>query len=117
MYLRSFKSQEKLESANRKSTNYKSAHHKKNESANNKFADDHIGARSRNLTQICGFVICGTYLLTHCAAKAFCYCPAIISHRPRSQNILKERALNPEKDSRIKRPRSQVSLEKSSQNY
>ncbi len=52
-----------------------------------------------------------------CAAKAFCYCPAIISHRPRSQNILKERALNPEKDSRIKRPRSQVSLEKSSQNY
>ncbi len=31
-----------------------------------------------------------------CAAKAFCDCPAIISHRPRSQNILKERALNPE---------------------
>jgi hypothetical protein len=52
-----------------------------------------------------------------CAAEAFCYCPAIISHRPRSQNILKERALNPKKDSRIKRPRSQVSLEKSSQNY
>ena len=52
-----------------------------------------------------------------CAAKAFCYCPAIISRRPRSQNILKEPALNPEKDSRIKRPRSQVSLEKSSQNY
>jgi hypothetical protein len=52
-----------------------------------------------------------------CAAKAFCDCPAIISHRPRSQNILKEPALNPEKDSRIKRPRSQVSLEKSSQNY
>ncbi len=52
-----------------------------------------------------------------CAARAFCDCPAIISHRPRSQNILKERALNPEKDSRIKRPRSQVSLEKSSQNY
>ena len=53
-----------------------------------------------------------------CAAKAFCYCPAIISHRPRSQNILKERALNPEKDSRFKiHPRSQVSLEKSSQNY
>ncbi len=41
----------------------------------------------------------------NCAAKAFCYCPAIISHRPRSQNILKEQALNPEKDSRIKRPR------------
>ncbi len=51
------------------------------------------------------------------AAEAFCYCPAIISHRPRSQNILKERALNPEEDSRIKRPRSQVSLEKSLQNY
>jgi len=54
---------------------------------------------------------------TGCAAKAFCYCPSMISHRPRSQNILKERALNPEKDSRIKRPRSHVSLEKSSQNY
>jgi hypothetical protein len=52
-----------------------------------------------------------------CAVRAFCDYPAIISHRPRSQNILKERALNPEKDSRIKRPRSQVSLEKSSQNY
>ncbi len=52
-----------------------------------------------------------------CAARAFCYCPAIISHRPRSQNIFKEQALNPEKESRIKRPRSQVSLEKSSQNY
>ncbi len=52
-----------------------------------------------------------------CDARAFCDCPAIISHRPRSQNILKEPALNPEKDSRIKRPRSQVSLEKSSQNY
>ncbi len=53
----------------------------------------------------------------NCAAKAFCYCPSIISHRPRSQNISKERALKPEKDSRIKRPRSHVSLEKSSQNY
>jgi hypothetical protein len=49
-----------------------------------------------------------------CAAKAFYYCPAIISHRPRSQNILKEAQLNPEKDSRIKRARSLVSLEKSS---
>ncbi len=49
-----------------------------------------------------------------CAAKAFCYCPAIISHRPGSQNILKEAQLNPEKDSRIKRARSHVSLEKSS---
>jgi hypothetical protein len=38
----------------------------------------------------------------YCAAKAFCYCPAIISHNPKSQNILKEQALNPEKDSRIK---------------
>jgi hypothetical protein len=52
-----------------------------------------------------------------CAARAFYDCPAIISHRPRSQNILKEAQLNPEKDSRIKRPRSQVSLEKSSQKY
>jgi len=49
-----------------------------------------------------------------CAAKAFYYCPSMISHRPRSQNISKEPELNPEKDSRIKRPRSQVSLEKSS---
>jgi hypothetical protein len=55
--------------------------------------------------------------VSKCAARAFCDCPAIISHRPRSQNILKEPDLNPEKDSRIKRPRSQVSLEKSSQNY
>ncbi len=54
---------------------------------------------------------------TYCAAKAFCDCPAIISHRPGSQNILKEAQLNPEKDSRIKRARSHVSLEKSSQNY
>jgi hypothetical protein len=52
-----------------------------------------------------------------CAAKAFCDCPAIISHCPRSQNILKEAQFNPEKDSRIKRARSHVSLEKSSQNY
>jgi hypothetical protein len=52
-----------------------------------------------------------------CAARAFYDCPAIISHRPRSQNISKEAQLNPEKDSRRKRPRSQVSLEKSSQNY
>ncbi len=52
-----------------------------------------------------------------CAARAFYDCPAIISHRPRSQNISKEAQLNPEKDSRIKRPRSQVSLEKSSQTY
>jgi len=40
-----------------------------------------------------------------------------ISRRPRSQNILKERTLNPEKDTRIKRPRSHVSSEKSSKNY
>ncbi len=52
-----------------------------------------------------------------CAARAFYDCPAIISHRPRSQNISKEAQLNPEKDSRIKRARSPVSLEKSSQNY
>jgi hypothetical protein len=42
-------------------------------------------------------------IIGHCAAKAFGYCPSMISHRPRSQNISKERALNPEKDSRIKR--------------
>ena len=29
-----------------------------------------------------------------CAARAFCDCPAIISHRPRSQNILKKPALH-----------------------
>ena len=39
------------------------------------------------------------------------------SHRPRSQNTSKERTLNPEKDSTRKRPRSHVSLEKSSKNY
>jgi hypothetical protein len=52
-----------------------------------------------------------------CAARAFYDCPAIISLCPRSQNILKEAQLNPEKDSRRKRARSHVSLEKSSQNY
>jgi hypothetical protein len=46
-----------------------------------------------------------------CAARAFCDCPAIISLRPRSQNISKEAQLNPEKDSRIKKARSHVSLE------
>jgi hypothetical protein len=60
---------------------------------------------------------CEVFMIYHCAAKAFYYCPSMISHRPRSQNILKELALNPEKDSRIKRPRLHVSLEKSSQNY
>ncbi len=54
---------------------------------------------------------------TDCAAKAIFYCPSMNSHRPRSQNISKESTLNPEKDSTIKRPRSHVSLEKSSQNY
>jgi hypothetical protein len=49
-----------------------------------------------------------------CAAKAFYSCPAIISRRPRSQNILKEPQLNPEKDSRRKQDRSHVTLEKSS---
>jgi hypothetical protein len=49
-----------------------------------------------------------------CAAKAFYSCPAIISRRPRSQNILKEPQLNPEKDSRRKQARSYVTLEKSS---
>ncbi len=49
-----------------------------------------------------------------CAAKAIFYCPSMNSHRPRSQNIPKERTSNPEKDSTRKRPRSHVSLEKSS---
>jgi hypothetical protein len=53
----------------------------------------------------------------NCAAKAFYYCPSMISHRPRSQNISKESTLNLEKDSSIKRPRSHISSEKSSQNY
>jgi hypothetical protein len=52
-----------------------------------------------------------------CAAKAIFYCPSMNSHRPRSQNTAKERTLNPEKDSTRKRPRSHVSLEKSSKNY
>jgi hypothetical protein len=39
------------------------------------------------------------------------------SHRPRSQNTAKEQALIPEKDSKRKRPRSHVNLEKSSKNY
>jgi hypothetical protein len=39
------------------------------------------------------------------------------SHHPRSQNTAKEQALIPEKDSKRKRPRSHVSLEKSSKNY
>jgi hypothetical protein len=53
--------------------------------------------------------------LTGCAAKAIFYCPSMNSHRPSSQNTAKERALIPEKDST--RPRSHVSLEKSSKNY
>jgi hypothetical protein len=53
-------------------------------------------ARGRNFSLLSRIVI------RDCAAKAFYYCPSMISHRPRSQNILKERALNPEKDSRIK---------------
>jgi hypothetical protein len=52
--------------------------------------------------------------INYCAAKAFYSCPAIISRRPRSQNILKEPQLNPEKDSRRKQARSHVTLEKSS---
>jgi hypothetical protein len=43
-------------------------------------------------------------LQEQCAARAFCDCPAIISLRPRSQNISKEPHLNPEEDSRRKRP-------------
>ncbi len=43
--------------------------------------------------------------------------PSMNRHRPRSQNTAKEGALIPEKDSKRKRPRSHVSLEKSSKNY
>ncbi len=53
----------------------------------------------------------------HCAAMAIFYCPTMNSHRPRSQNTAKEQALIPEKDSKRKRPRCHVSLEKSSKNY
>ena len=72
---------------------------------------------------LCNCIVNGFEVLRHplpyctCAAKAFYYCPSMNSHRPRSQNISKERALNPEKDSSIKRPRSHISSEKSSQNY
>ncbi len=52
-----------------------------------------------------------------CVAKAIFYCPSMNSHRPRSQDTAKERTLIPEKDSKRKRPRSHVSLEKSSKNY
>ncbi len=52
-----------------------------------------------------------------CAAKAIFYCPSMNSHRPRSQNTAKEWALIPEKETTRKRPRSHVSLEKSSKNY
>ncbi len=53
-------------------------------------------------------------IISYCAAKAFYSCPAIISHRPGSQNTSKEPQLNSEKDSRRKRARSHVTLEKSS---
>ncbi len=49
--------------------------------------------------------------------RLFFYCPSMNSHRPKSQNTAKERALIPEKDSTRKRPRSHISLEKSSKNY
>ncbi len=52
-----------------------------------------------------------------CAVKAIFFCPSMNSHRPRSQNTAKEQALIPEKDSKRKRPRCHVSLEKSSRNY
>ncbi len=56
-------------------------------------------------------------MLRGCATKAIFYCPSMNSHRPRSQNTAKERALIPEKDSKRKRPRLHVSREKSSKNY
>jgi len=61
--------------------------------------------------------IYGGWILYSCAAKAIFYCPSMNSHRPRSKNTAKERALIPEKDSKRKRPRSHVSLENSSKNY
>ena len=57
------------------------------------------------------------YSVYTCAAKAIFYCPSMNSHRPRSQNTAKEQALIPEKDSKRKRPRCHVSLEKSSKNH
>jgi hypothetical protein len=39
------------------------------------------------------------------------------SHPPRSKDTAKEQTLIPEKDSKRKRPSSNVSLEKSSKNY
>jgi hypothetical protein len=62
-------------------------------------------------------ITCSIMRFTHCAAKAFYSCPAIISRRPGSQNTPKESQLNPEEDSRIKQARSHVTLEKSSKNY
>ncbi len=53
----------------------------------------------------------------NCAAKAIFYCPTMNSNRPRSKNTAKEQALIPEKDSKRKRPRCHVSMEKSSKNY
>jgi hypothetical protein len=62
MYLltcRSFKSQEKLGSANRKSTNYKSAHHKKDWDCHLKSKNGHIFGRFRNLIKYVCLKICG----------------------------------------------------------
>ncbi len=60
---------------------------------------------------------CAHSSIPSCAAKAIFYCPSMNSHRPRSQNTAKEQALIPEKDSKRKRPRCHLSLEKSSKNY
>ncbi len=45
------------------------------------------------------------FFIPDCAARAFYDCPAIISHRPRSQNILKEPDLNPQ---RFKNKKTQI---------
>jgi hypothetical protein len=76
----------------------------------NHYCIQHYSNSDRLHTVYCIFI-------QNCAAKAIFYCPSMNSHRPRSQNTSKERTLNPEKDSTRKRPRSHVSLEKSSKNY
>jgi hypothetical protein len=67
--LRKFYVCKKLRLANSKSTNYKSANHKKIGCAHRKSAKCLICRRSANLTNYirphgCGFAICGTYLRT-----------------------------------------------------
>ncbi len=52
--------------------------------------------RLQNCVQNVLIYFCWCFAFQWCAARAFYDCPAIISLRPRSQNILKEAQLNPE---------------------